>query len=142
MEIAQQLDQILTLILRIVLALLAVAVVVALIGVGNTMALSVIDRTRENALLRVIGVSSRGIQGMLLGEATLIAVVASVVGVLLGTGFGIAGAASVVGADRLSIPDLPLTQLAAIVVVGGIAGLASATIPAKRALRADPAAAL
>lgn len=141
-EIAQQLDQILTLILRIVLALLAVAVVVALIGVGNTMALSVIDRTRENALLRVIGVSSRGIQGMLLGEATLIAVVASVVGVLLGTGFGIAGAASVVGADRLSIPDLPLTQLAAIVVVGGIAGLASATIPAKRALRADPAAAL
>lgn len=141
-EIAQQLDQILTMMLRIVLALLAVAVVVALIGVGNTMALSVIDRTRENALLRVIGLSSRGVGGMLLGEATLIAVVASVVGVVLGTAFGVAGVASIVGTDRLAIPDLPVIQLAAIVVVGGLAGLASATIPARRALRADPAVAL
>jgi putative ABC transport system permease protein len=141
-EIAQQLDQILTLLLRIVLALLAVAVVVALIGVGNTMALSVIDRSRENAMLRVIGLSSRGVQGMLLAEATLIAVVGSVVGVLLGTGYGIAGAAAVVGVDRVSLPDLPLVALAGIVVVGGMAGLLSSAIPARRALQADPAAAL
>ncbi|PYE12575.1 putative ABC transport system permease protein [Williamsia limnetica] len=141
-EIAQQLDQILILLLRIVLALLAVSVIVALIGVGNTMALSVIDRSRENAMLRVIGLSSRGVQGMLLAEAALIAVVGSVVGVLLGTGYGIAGAAAVVGAHRVSLPDLPVVALAGIVLVGGLAGLLSSAIPARRALKADPAAAL
>jgi putative ABC transport system permease protein len=138
----QQLDQILTLLLRIVLALLGVAVVVALIGVGNTMALSVIDRGRENALLRVIGLSSRGVRAMLLGEATIIAAVASVVGVALGTTYGVAGAAAIVGADRVSVPDLPWIELVGIVVIGGLSGLISAALPARRALRADPAAAL
>jgi putative ABC transport system permease protein len=138
----QKLDSILTLVLRIVLALLALAVLVALIGVGNTMALSVIDRGRENALLRVIGMSSRGVHAMLLGEATIIAGVASVVGVVLGTTYGVAGAAAVVGADRVSIPAVPWPQLLAIVIVGGLAGLVSAAVPARRALRADPVAAL
>ena len=141
-ETQQQLDEILTLVLRIVLALLGVAVVVALIGVGNTMALSVIDRRRENALLRVIGLSSRGVRAMLLGEATIIAAVASVAGVALGTTYGVAGAAAIVGADRVSIPDLPWVEMVVIVVVGGLAGLLSAALPARSALRADPAAAL
>jgi len=141
-EVAQQLDEVVTLVLRIVLALLAVAVVVALIGVGNTMALSVIERRRENALLRVVGLDRRGVAAMLLGEAATIAAVASAVGVALGTGYGLAGAAAVLGPDRFAAPDMPWGVLVGIVVTGGIAGLLAAALPARQALLADPAAAL
>ncbi|HEY9313152.1 ABC transporter permease [Williamsia sp.] len=141
-EIGQQLDDVVTLVLRIVLALLAVAVMVALIGVGNTMALSVIDRRRENALLRVVGLSRSGVQAMLLIEAATVAAVASALGVLLGTGYGLAGAAAVLGTEKFAAPDMPWGVLTGIVVVGGLAGLLAAALPARHALRADPAAAL
>ena len=72
--------------------LLAVAVVIALIGVTNTLSLSVIERTRESATLRAIGLWKEQLRGMLAVEGMLIAGVGAMLGILLGLLFGWAGA--------------------------------------------------
>ncbi len=83
------LDTVLDTLLMIVAGLLSVAVVIALIGVGNTMALSVLERRRESGLLRAVGLTRAGLRSLLLWEAVLIAGVASALGVVLGLAFGI-----------------------------------------------------
>ncbi|RVW05231.1 FtsX-like permease family protein [Rhodococcus xishaensis] len=136
------LDTVLDTMLLIVAGLLSVAVVIALIGVGNTMALSVLERRRESGLLRALGLTRAGLRSLLLWEALLIAGVASAMGVTLGLVFGITGSASVFGFEGLELGTLPWLTLAAIVLGGGAAGVVAALLPARRAAGTAPIAAL
>jgi putative ABC transport system permease protein len=138
LPIRQAMSQVIDAMLMIVSALLAVAVVIALIGVSNTLSLSVIERTRENSLLRALGLKKRQLRGMLALEAGLIAGAAAVLGLILGTIYGAAGAKSALlslGAFSLGIPWMWL--LVVLVVAVGAAVLASVW-PARRAAKLSP----
>ncbi|GAA2230322.1 FtsX-like permease family protein [Promicromonospora sukumoe] len=139
---AAQFRQVVDVILGIVVGLLAVAVVIALIGVTNTLSLSVIERTRESATLRAIGLSKEQLRGMLAVEGMLIAGVGAVLGVVLGLVFGWAGAAtalSIMGDVRYAVP---WTDIVAVLVVALVAGLLASVLPARAASRTSPVAAL
>lgn len=141
-EMRSALDSILDTMLMVVAGLLSVAVLIALIGVGNTMALSVLERRRESGLLRALGLTKKGIRAMLIWEALLVAGVASVIGVLFGMVFGVAGTASVFGIEDVALSAVPWVQLVAIVLIGGICGVIASLLPARRAGLVSPVTAL
>ncbi|WP_198598111.1 FtsX-like permease family protein [Blastococcus atacamensis] len=122
--------------------LMAVAVVIAVIGVGNTLALSVVERRQENGLLRALGLTRGQLRGLLAWEAVLVAGVAAVLGVLLGGSYGLIGAATVLGDVGVVVLDVPWLQIGAIVVVATLAGLPASVLPARRAARTAPVAAI
>ena len=137
-----QYEQVINALLAIVVGLLAVAVVIALIGVANTLSLSVIERRRESAILRAIGLTRRQLRASLATEGALIAGVGGLFGALLGLLYGWAGAAIAfesLGDARLTVPWL---DLVVIVTVALLAGLAASVIPARSAARTRPVAAL
>ncbi|MDF1603589.1 ABC transporter permease [Nocardioides sp. YIM 152315] len=126
-----------------VVALLGIAVVIALIGIGNTLGLSVLERGRENALLRALGLTRRQLRATLATEAVLLSVVATALGTAIGVTFAwVAVQALVSRAVDDAAMVLPWGQLALVVLVAGIAGLVSALLPARRAARVAPAAGL
>ena len=69
-------------------ALLAVAILISLVGVTNTLTLSVLERTRESAMLRALGLAASGLRTMLTAEALVFGLVGGLIGAILGTGFG------------------------------------------------------
>ena len=79
-----------------VVALLGIAVVIALIGIGNTLGLSVLERGRENALLRALGLTRRQLRATLAAEALLLSVVATVLGTVIGVAFAWVGVQALV----------------------------------------------
>ncbi|MFI1194722.1 ABC transporter permease [Micromonospora sp. NPDC020750] len=120
--------------LAFVTALLGLAVVIALVGVANTLSLSVVERTRENAVLRAVGLTRGRMRAMLAVEAVLMALVGTVLGVGLGIGVS-AGAMAVVarlGGDFTLV--MPWGQLGLILAVAVLAALAASVLPARRAL--------
>ncbi|MDO5533157.1 MAG: ABC transporter permease [Propionibacteriaceae bacterium] len=128
----------------IMTGLLAVAAVVALVGVGNTLGLSVLERRRENALLRALGVPASGLRWMLLVEALALSVAAAVVGVALGVLLGWGAAAAVLRARELPPPELvvdPWQTLGTVLVVVAAGALAS-LLPGRRAALASPVEAM
>ncbi len=135
-------DAILDAMLLVVTGLLGVAVLIALIGVGNTLALSVVERRQENGLLRALGLTRGQLRGVLAWEAVLVAGVAAVLGVLLGSGYGLVGLASLLGGQDQVVVDVPWLQIGAIVVVATVAGLLASVLPARRAARTAPVAAI
>jgi putative ABC transport system permease protein len=128
--IQQQLDQL----LNMIYALLALAIVVAVLGVVNTLALSVVERTREIGLMRAIGMSRRQLRRMVRLESVVIALFGAVLGVGLGLGWGIAAQRllSLVGLGVLSIP---WTTIGVVFLGSAVVGLVAAVIPAFRAAR-------
>ncbi|MGO1318169.1 MAG: ABC transporter permease [Cellulomonadaceae bacterium] len=135
-------QQVIDTMLAVVVGLLGVAVVIALIGVANTLSLSVLERQRENAMLRAIGLSKRQLRTTLAVEGTLIALVGAVLGVALGLGYGWAGAAAALGSLGELTLAVPWRDLALVVVVALAAGLLASVIPARRAVRTSPVEAL
>ena len=136
-EQAKQLDQVLALIT----GMLGLALVIALLGIVNTLALSVYERTREVGLLRAVGMSRRQLRRTIRYEAVLIALVGATMGVVT----GLAGAASLVHLLRekgLTDLSVPLSQLAAYVAAAVVAGVLAAAWPARRATRMDVLAAI
>ncbi|HYF73430.1 MAG TPA: FtsX-like permease family protein [Nocardioides sp.] len=126
-----------------VVALLGIAVVIALIGIGNTLGLSVLERGRENALLRALGLTRRQLRATLATEALLLSLVATVLGTLIGVAFAWVSLQAMVKAAVDEAPMvLPWGQLAVVVLVAGIAGLLSSVLPARRAAATAPAAGL
>ncbi|WP_193606809.1 ABC transporter permease [Nocardioides lijunqiniae] len=126
-----------------VVALLGVAVVIALIGIGNTLGLSVLERGRENALLRALGLTRRQLRRMLATEAVLLSVVATVLGTTIGVVFAWVAVETMVRPTIDTAPFvLPWGQLAIVVLVAGAAGLLACLLPARRAARVAPAAGL
>ena len=125
-------------ILDLITALLALAVLIALLGIVNTLALSVVERTRELALLRAIGMRRSQVGAMVAGEAVIIAVVGAVLGTGLGVGLGSALAAALTagqGGDPVVV--LPGGQLALYIALAAVAGVLAAIAPARRAARLD-----
>jgi putative ABC transport system permease protein len=135
-------DSVLDTLLLVVTGLLGVAVVIALIGVGNTLALSVVERRQENGLLRALGLTRGQLRGLLAWEAVLVAGVAAVLGVVLGGAYGLIGAASVLGGLGEVVLAVPWLQVLAIVAVATLAGLLASVLPARRAARTAPVAAI
>ena len=127
--------------LGLVYALLALAVIVALIGIVNTLMLSVFERTREIGLLRAVGMRRRQVRAMIRSEAVIIALFGAVVGVIIGTGLGIALVASL---KQQGVTDIviPIQRLAELVVLSALLGLGAASWPARRAARLDVLAAI
>jgi len=135
-------EQVIDVMLAVVVGLLAVAVVIALVGVTNTLSLSVIERRRESATLRAIGLTRGQLRASLAVEGALITGVGAVLGVLLGLGYGWAGAATVFGnAGHLHL-NVPWRDLAIVLGVALFAGLAASVLPARSATRTPPVAAL
>ncbi|MGW5359158.1 ABC transporter permease [Actinopolymorpha pittospori] len=136
-------DRVLDILLLIATALLAVAVLIALVGVGNTLSLSVIERTREQALLRALGLTRGQLRAMLASEAVLIAAAAVVAGAVLGIGYGWAGTRILLGtvAGEVNLA-IPWDRLVLVAVIALTAGLAASVLPARRAVKVAPAAAL
>ncbi|MHA7177870.1 ABC transporter permease [Arthrobacter sp. Sr24] len=134
--------QVIDMLLLVVTGLLAVAVFIALIGVANTLSLSVMERTRENSLLRALGLTRGQLRGMLALEAVLIAGVAAIIGSVLGTVYGWAGAQSALGSFASVTAVIPWGQILAVVGVAAVAGLLASVVPARRAAKLSPVAGL
>lgn len=131
--------------LWIVVALLAVSVLIALIGVANTLSLSAIERTRENALLRALGLTKGGLRTMIAIEAVLIAAVAAALGCALGLLYGWAGSQLMlgqlledVGRGATVAPAIPWLEFLLVVGVAALAGLLASVMPSRRATRMSP----
>lgn len=126
-----------------VVGLLAVAIVIALVGIGNTLGLSVLERARENALLRAMGLTRRQLRRAMALEGLLLAVVATGIGVAVGVAFAWVGVqVMLAGAIESVGMTVPVGQLAVVVAVAALAGLGACVLPARRAARVTPAAGL
>ena len=122
--------------LFIVYALLGLAVVIAVLGIVNTLALSVIERVREIGLLRAVGLSRRQLRTMLRLESVAIALLGAVLGIVLGLAFALALQRSLVD-DGIDVLAIPGGQLTLFVAVAGLVGVLAALWPGRRAARLD-----
>ena len=128
--------------LAIMVALLGVAVIIALIGVSNTLMMSVLERRRETATLRAIGMSSVQVRRSLGVEACMIALGASLAGIVLGMLFGW------IGAYQIFVPlgsvtfTVPWSAFALILPVALLAAVAASVLPAREAVKVSPIEAL
>ncbi|MGZ6753108.1 MAG: ABC transporter permease [Nocardioides sp.] len=119
-----------------IFALLGLALVIAVLGIVNTLALSVIERTREVGLLRAIGLSRAQLRWMITLESVVIAVLGAVLGVGLGVGFGVALMYSLRD-QGLEVISVPTGQLGVFLALGLVIGVLAAVFPARRAARLD-----
>jgi putative ABC transport system permease protein len=125
------------------IGLLGVSVAIALIGIGNTLGLSVLERAREHALLRALGLTRGQLWWMLAAEAVLLSAVAALLGTVIGVGFAWVGYETFVKrALTHATMQVPWPSLGAVVLVAALAGLLAAVVPARRAARVPPAAGL
>ena len=127
--------------LGLVYVLLALAVLVALIGIVNTLMLSVFERTREIGLLRAVGMKRRQVRAMIRSEAVIVALFGAVVGIVVGAGLGIALASSLRRSGVTNI-ELPIPSLIAFLILSAVLGLIAATWPARRAANLNVLAAI
>jgi len=122
--------------LNLIYGLLALAVVIALLGIANTLALSIHERRREIGLLRAVGTTRGQIRRMVRWEAMLIALLGTALGIGLAVG-GAWGMITAVAEQDITTFVVPGTQLAVIVAMAGAAGVLAAVGPARRAARLD-----
>ncbi|MGD9996531.1 MAG: ABC transporter permease [Ilumatobacteraceae bacterium] len=123
-------------VLGIVYALLALAVIIALLGIANTLALSIHERTRELGLLRAVGMSRRQMRTVVRWESVMIALFGTALGLVVGSFFGwaVVGALRDEGVDQFTYP---VANLAVVTVIACLAGAVAAIGPARRASRLD-----
>ncbi|HUR73297.1 MAG TPA: FtsX-like permease family protein [Sporichthya sp.] len=122
--------------LGLIYGMLALAVVIAVLGIVNTLALSVTERTREIGLLRAIGMSRRQLRRMIRLESVVMAIFGAVLGLVVGLGFGISLQRTLAddGITELRVPGL---QLVLFLVVAALVGVLAAVWPARRAAKLD-----
>jgi putative ABC transport system permease protein len=119
----------------LIYALLALSVLVALLGVINTLALSVHERTRELGMLRAVGMSKRQVRRMVRGESVITAAIGAVLGIVLGIAFALIVSRPL--AKDGFVFTVPIGAMIAVFVVAAIAGVAAAILPARRAAKVD-----
>lgn len=136
--------QIVDTLLVVVIGLLAVAIVIALIGVANTLTLSVVERRQENALLRALGLRRRQLRASLAFEGVMLALVGCVIGIVAGLVYGWVGSQLLLGVavDGIIGVTVPWLAIAAVVVVAVVAGVLASVLPARRAVKVPPVVAL
>ena len=118
----------------LVYALLGLSVIVAFLGIVNTLSLSVVERTREVGLLRAVGMSRAQVRRMITLEALLLAVLGTLLGLTLGLVFGVL-LQRVLAPQGINVLAVPATQLAVFAALALIGGLCAAVWPAWRAGR-------
>jgi putative ABC transport system permease protein len=130
---AQQGKQVDT-VLGLVYALLALAVIIALLGIGNTLALSIFERTRELGLLRAVGMTRAQLRKTIRWESVLIALQGTALGLVIGVFFGwaLVTGLSDQGVDQF---DIPVTSLAVVAILAAVAGVVAAIGPSRRAAK-------
>jgi len=124
----KQLDQLLS----IIQVFLGLSLLIAVLGITNTMALSVYERTRELGLLRAIGMTRRQLRRMIRWEAVIIALFGGLLGVAMGVLFGLAAIAAL-PETFVDIVSIPYTSLFGYLLVSGLFGMLAAILPARRA---------
>ena len=122
--------------LQIVYVLLALALIIAIVGVVNTLLLSVYERTRELGLLRAVGMSRRQVRSTIRLESVIISLMGTLIGLVIGIVFGWALVTALADQGITSFA-IPWTQLVIIVIIAIIAGVGAALYPARRAARLD-----
>jgi putative ABC transport system permease protein len=127
--------------LGLVYALLALAVIIALIGIVNTLMLSVFERTHEIGLLRAVGMKRRQIRAMIRSESVILAIFGAVIGIIVGTGLGLALVSSL-HSQGITATVVPGSSLLIFLVLAAVLGLIAASWPARRAARLDVLAAI
>jgi putative ABC transport system permease protein len=127
---AQQIDQL----LGLLYALLALSIVIAVLGIINTLALSVIERTREIGLLRAVGLRRGQLSGMITIESVATAVFGAVLGTVLGLALGTALQHGLRNSG-LDVLDIPLATIVTVLIASAVAGIVAAALPALRAVR-------
>ncbi|MEE1755898.1 ABC transporter permease [Streptomyces sp. SP18CS02] len=120
--------------LNIVYGLLALAIIVAVLGVVNTLALSVVERTREIGLMRAIGLSRRQLRRMIRLESVVIALFGALLGLGLGMGWG-TSAQKLLALEGLEVLEIPWPTILTVFVASAFVGLFAALVPAFRAGR-------
>lgn len=131
--------QVLDVLVLVTTALLGVAVVIAVVGIANTLSLSVVERQREHALLRGLGLTRAQMRSMLLSEGVLLAVVSALIGLGLGLLYAWLGVQTVLPEDTAVRLGIPWARLTLILGVALLAGLLASVLPARRAARVTPA---
>ncbi|SHI20118.1 ABC transporter permease [Streptomyces sp. 3214.6] len=129
-ELKDQIGQL----LNLIYGLLALAIIVAVLGVVNTLALSVVERTREIGLMRAIGLSRRQLRRMIRMESVVIALFGALLGLGLGMGWG-ATAQQLLALQGLDVLDIPWPTIIGVFIGSAFVGLFAALIPAFRAGR-------
>ncbi|MET8166087.1 FtsX-like permease family protein [Streptomyces sp. NPDC005329] len=129
-ELKDQIGQL----LNLIYGLLALAIIVAVLGVVNTLALSVVERTREIGLMRAIGLSRRQLRRMIRMESVVIALFGALLGLGLGMGWG-ATAQQLLALQGLDVLEIPWPTIIGVFIGSAFVGLFAALIPAFRAGR-------
>ena len=122
--------------LTFVTVMLALAVVIALLGIVNTLALSVFERTRELGLLRAVGMTRNQVRAMVRWESAVISLIGAVSGAALGIGIGLA-LSQVLKDEGIKSVSVPVAQIAIYLAVAAVAGVLAAVGPARSAARVD-----
>jgi putative ABC transport system permease protein len=120
----------------LVYALLGLAVLIALIGIVNTLMLSVFERTHEIGLLRAVGMKRGQVRAMIRSESVILAIFGAIIGIVIGTGLGVALVSSL-RSQGITDTVVPVSRLVLFLVLSGVLGLVAASWPARRAARLD-----
>ena len=123
-----------------VIGLLSISVVIAFVGVANTMSLSTLERTRENSLMRTLGLTKRGLRSMLTWEAILISGVGAILGSGLGMLYGWAGSTAIFAQMSPEGVEMawPWTETGIVILIAVCAGLVASLTPSRRAAKLSP----
>ncbi|HSP36546.1 MAG TPA: FtsX-like permease family protein [Frankiaceae bacterium] len=129
-QIAQPINQLLAL----VYALLLLAIIIALLGIGNTLALSIFERTREVGLLRAVGMTRPQLRSAIRWESVIIALQGTVLGLIIGVFFGWALVRALKD-QGITTFSVPVGTLIVVVVLAAVAGVVAAILPSRRAAK-------
>ncbi len=120
--------------LNVFTMLLVLAVIIALMGITNTLVLSVYERTREIGLLRAVGLSRWQTRRMVLWESIIVAIIGGVLGIIVGVFFGIV-VVTALGSLGITEMSIPTGQLLTLLIAANVVGVIAAIFPARRAAR-------
>jgi putative ABC transport system permease protein len=125
--------------LGLVYALLALAVLIAMVGIVNTLMLSVFERTHELGLLRAVGMKRRQVRVMIRSESVILSIFGAIIGIIVGSGLGVALVSSLSG---ITVTAVPVAELVVFLFLSALLGLVAASWPARRAAKLDILAAI